>query len=367
MTSLGFPKQFDINVSFVIANFLTPLPYKFFDFIYTKKRMKNGYYKPTKRSLKHINKLNWFIMTETLPQYLLEKFKHKIIWPCLGKNKNAINLIERHLDKIDWTFLSANPNAIHILKKHKDRINFHFLCANPNGMELVTEICKSTNYCYLDRHSWFYLCKNPNSISFMSELTNNFTTNLHKIHWVNFYANPNAIHILFKHQDKIHWESLSSNENINEFMKLLTPEQYSIVVQKLDWYHICGNSNAIPIIEYALKHCPEKVEWSKVCTNPKAIHLIEPLVKIDDRRIDWSELSCNSNAIHILSQNIHKINWVNLCWKNENAHLILQNVNNMLDKHLFLTAVSQNPCLYEIDWNTYSCIRKVFQKVVYNL
>lgn len=413
MSSLGFPKQFDNNVAFLVAAFLTPHVYKFHEWVY-KTQIQNSQTKPTKKSLKHLDKMNWCVLSESLPISLLTKFKRKIVWQCLARNQNAIELIENHVDKVFWCALSANPKAIHILEKHKYRINFHYLCSNINGMNLLLEAIETSRY-KLGRYDWMSLCDNPNAIPLLKKLTNNFTCNTENVRWPRLSLNPNAIEIIVENFDKIEWWSLSQNLNLCKFMEMLNPSQKEIAICKLDWYDVSMNPNAIELLvqnfdkvcwqtiscnvnimkffsllepnqkEIAiesfnwsfvsrnpnavplLEQFPSKIDINSLCKNENAIHLLNSMLNSNPdaiKQINWIWLSSNSNAIHLLEQHFPYIDWLQLCWKNKNAHLILQ---NNLSKINWI-AVSQNcECLYEFDWELYNLTKKAIQNFIYNL
>jgi hypothetical protein len=61
------------------------------------------------------------------------------------------------------------------------------------------------------------------------------------------------------------------------------------------------NPNSIHLLE---KH-PDKINWNWLSINPNAIHFLEKNVD----KIDWEYLSKNPNSIHILEKNIDKIDW----------------------------------------------------------
>ena len=88
--------------------------------------------------------------------------------------------------------------------------------------------------------------------------------------------------------------------------------------EKLDWWYLSRNPNAITMIEIALLQDPYKIDWSSLSFNPKALHLLE---KYPDK-IDWCCLSENPNAIHLLKANLNKI---------------------------YLEWLSKNPSIFEID------------------
>ena len=49
----------------------------------------------------------------------------------------------------------------------------------------------------------------------------------------------------------------------------------------------------------------DKIDWYLLSRNPNAIHLLEQ----NKDKIVWSHLSLNPNAIHLLEQNKDKIDW----------------------------------------------------------
>jgi ribosomal protein L24E len=115
-----------------------------------------------------------------------------------------------------------------------------------------------------------------------------------------------AIHLLEKYPDKINWTYLSMNSNLLQATQLLeTVLQHDI--NKLNWYELSENPNAIHILE---KH-PDKIMWCYLSKNPKAIHILEKYPE----KINWAYLSTNidkSYAIPLLEKNPKKINWFEL-------------------------------------------------------
>ena len=91
---------------------------------------------------------------------------------------------------------------------------------------------------------------------------------------------------------------------MTQFLKLLD----WIDINKLDWYYLSVNPNAIHLISEALEQNRDKIYWRELSRNPGAIHLLER--NID--KINWDNLSKNSNAIHLLEQNPNKICWYDL-------------------------------------------------------
>jgi hypothetical protein len=69
-----------------------------------------------------------------------------------------------------------------------------------------------------------------------------------------------------------------------------------IDINKLDWFHLSYNHNAIDLLEKNF----DKINWYNLSFNPFAIHLLHK--NLD--KINWSNLSLNSGAIYILEKNI---------------------------------------------------------------
>ena len=53
-------------------------------------------------------------------------------------------------------------------------------------------------------------------ITTMFELREIFQNNIEKLDWYYLSSNPNAIHLLKKNPDKIHWNNISLNPSIFE-------------------------------------------------------------------------------------------------------------------------------------------------------
>ena len=74
-----------------------------------------------------------------------------------------------------------------------------------------------------------------------------------------------------------------------------------IDINKIDWFDLSRNPNAIHLLEQNMN----KIYWFLLSVNSNAIHLLEKNMD----KIDWYDLSQNPNAIHLLEKNIYKINW----------------------------------------------------------
>jgi len=74
--------------------------------------------------------------------------------------------------------------------------------------------------------------------------------------------------------------------------------------EKIDWYLLSRNSNAISILE----NNKEKIDWYSLSYNKNAIKLLLE----NPEKIHYDELSYNSNAIELIEKNKEKIDWYNL-------------------------------------------------------
>ena len=74
-----------------------------------------------------------------------------------------------------------------------------------------------------------------------------------------------------------------------------------IPFEKINWFYLSRNPNAIPILEKNL----DKIDWICLSANPNAIPILEK--NLD--KVNWIGLSRNPNAIHILEKNLDKIDW----------------------------------------------------------
>ena len=74
-----------------------------------------------------------------------------------------------------------------------------------------------------------------------------------------------------------------------------------INMDKINWYSLSSNPNAIHLLEQNM----DKICWNSLSANPNAVHLIEQNMD----KINWYSLSANPNAVHLLEKNIDKISW----------------------------------------------------------
>jgi hypothetical protein len=144
-----------------------------------------------------------------------------------------------------------------------------------------------------------------------------------KIDWFRLSENPNAILLL---KERIEYENG------------LTEEEYEYLGDdKIDWRELSTNPNAIEL----LYNNYNKIDWERLSGNPNAIDLLkerleyenrlnkEEYEKLGDNKINWWYVSRNENAIELLKARIeyenglteeeyeklgdNKINWLSIC------------------------------------------------------
>jgi hypothetical protein len=69
-------------------------------------------------------------------------------------------------------------------------------------------------------------------------------------------------------------------------------------MDKIDWWYLSQNPNAICLLEQNTN----KIDWTWLSLQPNAINLLEQ--NID--KINWNYLSRNPNAIHMLEKSMDK-------------------------------------------------------------
>ena len=180
--------------------------------------------------------------------------------------------------------LSHNPNAIEMLEKNIDKININ--CLAHQNPNAMQLLVKVMN---IYGNDWCNKLSRTSNKLFLEK-------HIDKIDWWELSINPNAISILEKNLDKVSWNWLSCNENA---IHLLEKN-----MDKIDWGNLSGNPNAIHLLEKNLN----KVSWSVLSGNPNALHILEKNMD----KVSWKYLSCNINAIHILEKNMDKIDWYKL-------------------------------------------------------
>ena len=92
----------------------------------------------------------------------------------------------------------------------------------------------------------------------------------------------------------------------------------------------------------------QKINWYFLSHNPNAIHLLEQNME----KIDWYYLSLNPNAIHILEQNMDKIGWYFNLSRNPNIFVYdynkmkLNRITNKMTEELIARVFHPQRLLY---------------------
>ena len=103
------------------------------------------------------------------------------------------------------------------------------------------------------------------------------------------------IHFLERNLEKIDWFYLSGNPNA---ISLLERN-----LEKVDWFYLSGNPNAIPILEKNL----DKVDWEMLSANPNALHLVARLNTKQMRE------NCKAFAEELAAYVFHPVRLLRIC------------------------------------------------------
>jgi hypothetical protein len=327
-----------------------------------------------------VNKLDMSSVSQ-MPKAItfLEENPHMIVWDSFSLNRAGVHIIKDNLDKIDWDLLSSNRSAIPILKENVDKINWNnFLRIGSIDASYVIKDNKDKI------KDWYNLCWNDSdwindifdedimktlSYSDIGSLEGNpcAIPTLEKyekyMNWSRISKNPNAIHMLKKHPEKIHLEDLLLNSNpeaLQIFEEYILPEPFNT-------FYLSQSEIMIPF----LKKNKEYINYN-ICENdePEAVELIEYFMdehaKHDDKFYWWNELSQNVSAICIMEKNIEHIDWWEFCYLEEAIPIIEKH----LDK-VNWTTLSSNPGAMhilknnqdKIDWCRLSRNDSIYEEV----
>jgi hypothetical protein len=255
----------------------------------------------------HEDKLDWNNLNiNSNAITMLEENPEQINWKRICKNPNAIHLIQEQISRdstlIDWKTLSANPNAIDILQQNIDKIWWPLMVQNrnPNALNIIRQQY-TIHPSAIDDYCWPPLSENPIAVEFLQE-------HIDKIDWYSICVNPNAIHLI---RDKlrddpnaINWKGLCKNTNPEVIPLIQT--QLAQNPGSIDGRALCNNPNAIPLIEQQIRDDPN-FRFYEIATNPNAIHLIEEQLRTDPSKMPLDLLCGNINAMHIIETKMDEI------------------------------------------------------------
>lgn len=220
--------------------------------------------------------------------------KDIIDWTWISKQPHLIDIIELYLDSyVDWYELGYNPNAIHIIEKNMHKITFTTLASNPNAIDIIDK--------YIDGHIF-------DDVSDENDF------------WEDLCENPNAYKILKKNINKINWEALALNKNINNIFTNLMIDKNNLIRNYLNNLDDMSDID----ISFLKFNFDEDIFIKSLSSNPYAISLIEKNLN----KICFNKLSSNSNAIHIILKN--EINWHSLSLNLNAIDLIDEQITNGL-------------------------------------
>ena len=87
---------------------------------------------------------------------------------------------------------------------------------NPNAIHLLKQ--------HMDKINWEFLSNNPNAIQLLEN-------NMDKIDWEWLSSNTNAIHLLDKNMDKIYWECVPENTNLFDLDYLAMSKEKNKIIE----------------------------------------------------------------------------------------------------------------------------------------
>jgi hypothetical protein len=122
-------------------------------------------------------------------------------------------------------------------------------------------------------------------------------------------------------------------------------------LDKINWYALSKNPGAIPLLMQNF----DKINWGALSGNTSAI----PLLEQNFDKIDWYLLSSNPAAIHLLKDNMDKVDMGMLHYNPAGIHL--------LDKEVDFFKLSNNPDIFEYDYETMCESRHVLHEELLSL
>lgn len=252
----------------------------------------------------------------------------------MNPHPNAIKYLEQHPEKIntDWLFrnqtaidaMFGNPNNINLLAVHHYLFQYGHIAnlyRNSNSFHILNK--------YPDKIVWEWLHLNPDIDKFYQRNMSLFEQNKNKINWDSLSRNPNAIHLLEAYHGKINWEVLSVNPNIDKFVQR-NVKLFEQNKDKINWDYLSGNPDAINLLE-ANKN---KINWDALSRNPNAIHLLEA----NKDKIDWESLSGNPSIDKFMQRNViffednkDKLDWAEVSANHYAIHVLKEYAETYLD------------------------------------
>ena len=250
-------------------------------------------------------------------------------------------------------------------------------------------------YIQLDKQTvyWPSLSNNENAIELIKERiiaedlltlqeyeTLGFTN---RLDWTGIVLNENyeAMELLNMKRSKINWNLLSINKNAMELFILPKYNEEKLIDQdilfnimhytneKLDWYQLSRNENAIKIIKehilfedtipleiYNDLHSSNKIDWGGLASNPNAMPII---IRFIERYIQYEDIDDEEHPYYRYAQHFDDI-WRNLSKNPKAAKYLYENYRRKINWRAFsenpkAIRYLNDPINYEkIDWSKLS-------------
>ena len=285
----------------------------------------------------------------SLQQYEYEYPYEEISWRMISSNTNpkAIKLFLENIGKINDSFyLSNNPcnDAIKFLKDNPTYIDWKGLSENTNPIAINLIIEKIKKGEGLRDIDWEALSKNP---SIFIPYKNNITNKIKTVTRILLSKVPSIAQTRI-----IDLEEDLREKVVEELLKISKNElRKGIPIEKLDWYYLSLNPNAIDLIR-------ERIEIEKKLSDDEYDRLSFK------SKVSWDNLSSNpaSEAVELLEENYDKINWDFLSNNPKAIHLLEGRVKYQLklEEEGKLNSLYENK---QINWNRLSENPSIFVKI----
>lgn len=341
MTSLGFPAQFDQDISQVIASYITDIPYMIRPEFANKKEPHEMYWNLSHNESPHVIP----ILAAKLPG-----IEDDIDWFALSSHKYlTYEFLKANANNIVWAIACRNPACVDFLLDNPRYIRWCGLSHNPDP-RAISMLKANLNKADID---WYVISSRKDMIDVIED-------NLDKVNWCEVSANPAAIHILERNPDKIDFNNIARNSaamdiirknmgrtNMNILCRNIAACNVLIPAADILWSHIVNlDEKAVDIIRELLKDpnnwfIIDRLNWNELSSLPYAIDIIE----VNIHKVFWTMLSSNPAAIHILEKNKDKIYWNGLSMNPAAIDILLDNPSKVKWTLLY----KHNTSIFDID------------------
>lgn len=358
MTTLGFPDQFDKDISYVIASYITVPPYRLRPEFADKMAPHKMYWHLSQNKSPHVIP----ILSAVLPT-----IRDDIDWYALSSNEHlTYEFIRNNADYIVWSIACKNAcaNIIDFLIDNPRYIKWYDL--SHNSTPKAIEMLKAN----LDKVDW-------RTLSWREDMIDVLESNIDKIDWFMLSGNRAAIHLLARNLDKVDFDSIARNSaaidiirdnpryiNMDLLCQNIAACNTVITVADMNWWYVHMDETTVNTIRELLKDpnnsfIIDRLNWLRLSELPYAIDIIE--ANMD--KVAWTTLSFNPAAIHILKKNMDKVHWNGLSMNPAAIDILLENPLKIKWSLLY----THNDSIFEIDDDLYKVMLRERVQYIYEL